>query len=91
MITTGMVMIVPIAACGPYRRPSDALWNLLSKTGKVDTSGCVRVSDSKNSAQFRINMNRKVTTIPDATSGRTTRRRVYIRPAPMIRAACSSV
>ena len=43
MITTGIVITVPIAACGPYRRPSEALWNLLSKTGMVDTFGQVLI------------------------------------------------
>src|SRR5262249_7311536 len=64
--TTGMVIMVPIAACGPYSRPSEALWNLLSSTVSVVTSGWVRVSASRNSAQFRMNTNRKVTTMPEA-------------------------
>src|SRR5262249_14440083 len=89
--TTGMVIMVPIAACGPYSRPSEALWNLLSSTVSVVTSGWVRVSASRNSGQFRMNTNRKVTTMPEATSGSTIRRMAVTRLAPIRRAACSSV
>jgi len=49
------------------------------------------VSANKNSAQLRMKTNRNVTTMPDATSGRTMRRITSMRPAPMRRAACSSV
>jgi hypothetical protein len=40
-ITTGSVTTVPMAAWGPYSRPSTADWNLLRRTGRVST-GCVR-------------------------------------------------